>query len=33
MQHPVSAALLWSGAILVFCGPLGTVLYRRRTTR
>jgi ABC transporter DrrB family efflux protein len=32
MQHPVVAALLWSLAILAFCAPLATVLYRRRTT-
>jgi ABC-2 type transport system permease protein len=32
MQHPVWAALLWSGAILVVCGPLAVHLYRRRTT-
>jgi ABC transporter DrrB family efflux protein len=32
MQHPVWAALLWSCAILVVCGPLAVHLYRRRTT-
>jgi ABC transporter DrrB family efflux protein len=32
MQHPVWAALLWSAAILVVCGPLAVRLYRRRTT-
>jgi ABC transporter DrrB family efflux protein len=32
MQHPVWAALLWSGAILVICGPLAVHLYRKRTT-
>jgi ABC transporter DrrB family efflux protein len=32
MQHPVWAALLWSAAILLVCGPLAVRLYRRRTT-
>lgn len=32
MQHPVWTAVAWSMAILVVCLPLGTMLYRRRTT-
>ncbi len=32
MQHPVTAALLWSSAILAVFAPLATHLYRRRTT-
>jgi ABC-2 type transport system permease protein len=32
MQHPVEAALLWSGAILVIFAPLAVHLYRKRTT-
>ncbi|MGH9017563.1 MAG: ABC transporter permease, partial [Acidimicrobiales bacterium] len=32
MQHPVVAALAWSGAILAVCAPLAAWLYRRRTT-
>jgi len=32
MQHPVTASLLWSIALLVIFAPLATVLYRRRTT-
>ena len=31
MQHPVTAALLWSAALLVIFAPLATMLYRRRT--
>lgn len=33
MQHPVTASLLWSVALLVIFAPLATLLYRRRTTR
>jgi ABC transporter DrrB family efflux protein len=32
MQHPVIAALAWSGAIIAICAPLAAHLYRRRTT-
>jgi ABC transporter DrrB family efflux protein len=32
MQHPVSAALLWSAVILVAAAPLAAHLFRRRTT-
>jgi ABC-2 type transport system permease protein len=32
MQHPVSASLLWSLALLTVFAPLATLLYRRRTT-
>jgi ABC-2 type transport system permease protein len=32
MQHPVTASLLWSVALLVIFAPLATLLYRRRTT-
>jgi ABC transporter DrrB family efflux protein len=32
MQHPVTAAVAWSLAILVVCAPLAVHLYRRRTT-
>jgi ABC-2 type transport system permease protein len=32
MQHPVWTAVAWSVAILVVCLPLGSILYRRRTT-
>jgi len=32
MQHPVWTAVAWSMAILVVCLPLGSMLYRRRTT-
>jgi ABC-2 type transport system permease protein len=32
MQHPVAAALLWSGAIIAVFAPLASYLYRRRTT-
>jgi hypothetical protein len=32
MQHPVTAAVAWSLAILVVCAPLAVQLYRRRTT-
>jgi len=32
MQHPVWTAVAWSVAILVVCLPLGSMLYRRRTT-
>jgi ABC-2 type transport system permease protein len=32
MQHPVTASLLWSLALLAIFAPLATVLYRRRTT-
>ncbi len=31
MEHPVTAALLWSVALLVVFAPLATRLYRRRT--
>ncbi len=31
MQHPLTAALLWSAALLVIFAPLATMLYRRRT--
>jgi ABC-2 type transport system permease protein len=31
MQHPLAAALLWSGAIIAICAPLAALLYRRRT--
>jgi len=31
MQHPVTAALLWSLALLLICVPLATYLFRRRT--
>jgi len=33
MQHPVEASLLWCALLLLVFAPLGTVLYRRRTTR
>jgi ABC-2 type transport system permease protein len=32
MQHPVAAALIWSGLILVVFAPLAAHLFRRRTT-
>lgn len=32
MQHPVLAALAWSGLILLLAAPLATRLLRRRTT-
>jgi ABC-2 type transport system permease protein len=32
MQHPIEAALAWSGAILLVFAPLAAYLYRRRTT-
>ncbi|HWA67178.1 MAG TPA: ABC transporter permease [Mycobacteriales bacterium] len=32
MQHPVAAALLWSGAILAVAAPLAAYFFRRRTT-
>jgi ABC transporter DrrB family efflux protein len=32
MQHPVTAALLWSAVILVAAAPLAAHLFRRRTT-
>jgi len=32
MQHPVTATLLWSVAILAVFAPLAALLYRRRTT-
>jgi ABC-2 type transport system permease protein len=32
MQHPVAAALIWSGAILLVFAPLAAHLFRRRTT-
>ncbi len=32
MQHPITAALLWSVGLLVVFAPLATRLYRRRTT-
>lgn len=32
MQHPVTAALLWSVALLAVFAPLAVWLYRRRTT-
>jgi ABC-2 type transport system permease protein len=32
MQHPITASLLWSAALLLIFAPLATVLYRRRTT-
>jgi ABC transporter DrrB family efflux protein len=32
MQHPVTASLLWSVALLAVFAPLATWLYRRRTT-
>jgi ABC transporter DrrB family efflux protein len=32
MQHPVPAALIWSGAILLVFAPLAAHLFRRRTT-
>jgi ABC-2 type transport system permease protein len=32
MQHPITASLLWSFALLVIFAPLATALYRRRTT-
>ncbi|HEY7398872.1 MAG TPA: ABC transporter permease [Gaiellaceae bacterium] len=31
MQHPVTAALLWSVALLAVCAPLASLLFRRRT--
>jgi hypothetical protein len=31
MQHPVTAALLWSAALLAICVPLAVHLFRRRT--
>jgi ABC transporter DrrB family efflux protein len=31
MQHPVTAALLWSAALLAVCVPLAAHLFRRRT--
>ena len=31
MQHPVAAALIWSGVILVVCVPLAGWLYRKKT--
>jgi ABC-2 type transport system permease protein len=31
MQHPVTAALLWSVALLAVCAPLASMLFRRRT--
>jgi ABC transporter DrrB family efflux protein len=33
MQHPVTAALCWSVAILVVFAPLAAHLFRKRTTR
>jgi ABC-2 type transport system permease protein len=30
MQHPITAALVWSAVLLVIFVPLATVLYRRR---
>ena len=32
MQHPITASLLWSFALLLIFAPLATALYRRRTT-
>ena len=32
MQHPVTASLLWSIALLALFAPVASVLYRRRTT-
>jgi ABC-2 type transport system permease protein len=32
MQHPITAALLWSLVLLAVFAPLASVLYRRRTT-
>jgi ABC-2 type transport system permease protein len=32
MQHPVTASLLWSIALLAIFAPLAAYLYRRRTT-
>jgi ABC transporter DrrB family efflux protein len=32
MQHPITASLLWSAALIVIFAPLATLLYRQRTT-
>jgi ABC-2 type transport system permease protein len=32
MQHPVTASLVWSVALLLVFAPLAALLYRRRTT-
>jgi hypothetical protein len=32
MQHPVTASLVWSIAILLVFAPLAAVLYQRRAT-
>jgi uncharacterized membrane protein YhaH (DUF805 family) len=31
MQHPITASLVWSLALLAVFAPLATLLYRRRT--